>query len=32
MPRTNARLSTAQVDFIMKMREVKYSNRECTAA
>ena len=28
MPRTNARLSTAQVDFIMKMREVKYSNRE----
>jgi transposase len=28
MPRINPRLSTSEVDFIMKMREVKYSNRE----
>lgn len=28
MPRTSPRLSTSEVDFIMKMHEVKYSNRE----
>ena len=28
MPRINPRLSTSEVDFIMKMHEVKYSKRE----
>ncbi len=28
MPRTSPRLSTSEVDFIMKMHEVKYSKRE----
>jgi|GEM_PF-4295339 len=28
MPRNNARLSPPEVNFIIKMKEVKYSNRE----